>query len=266
MSVEPVILVTGASRGIGHAAVELLLNGTEKFGKARVVALQRTLPEPLVELAARSDGNLALVQGDVTNPEDNARAVSTALDRWGHIDALILNAGIIIEERIADSNLERFAHVLNVNTVSLIATLKAALPALRASKGRVVMVSSGAATGRTSAWSAYNASKAALNAIARTLANEEPEIAVFSVRPGVVYTEMQTEIRAGTAMSAEEKEKFLSLHREGKLLAPRLPAHVIAALAMNGTRESPVMPDGTGMGATGGFLYWDVEQLADFRE
>lgn len=162
--------------------------------------------------------------------------------------------------------------MLNVNTVAPIAALKAALPALRASHGRVVLVSSGAATGRTTGWCAYkcvsadSASKAALNAVARTLANEEPDIAVFSVRPGVVDTEMQTEIRAASRMNEAEKEKFLALHRNGQLLAPRVPAHVIAALAINGTRDVPAMPDGSGMGATGGFLSWDAEQLADFRE
>ena len=265
MSVAPVVLVTGGSRGIGLAAVELLLRGTSKFGPCRVVALQRTTPSALAALAARSDGGLALIEGDVTSADDNARAVSTALDRWGHLDALILNAGVIAEERIADADLATFAHVLNVNTVALIATLKPALPALRTSHGRVVFVSSGAAVGHTSGWCAYNASKAALNAVARTLANEEPDVAVFSVRPGVVNTEMQTEIRAAAAMSAHEKDKFVALHRDGKLLAPEQPAHVLAALAVNGSRESPLMPDGTPMGAAGGFLSWDVPQLADFR-
>lgn len=162
--------------------------------------------------------------------------------------------------------------MLNVNTVAPIAALKAALPALRTSHGRVVLVSSGAATGRTSGWCAYkcvsanSASKAALNAIARTLANEEPDVAVYAIRPGVVDTEMQTEIRAASQMSTQEKEKFLALHRDGQLLAPRVPAHVIAALAVNGRRDTPKMPDGSAMGATGGFLSWDAEQLADFRE
>lgn len=103
MPVAPVVVITGASRGIGLAAVEMLLNGTSKFGPARVVALQRSMPEPLAALAARAEGNLALIQGDVTQAEDNARAVSAALDRWGHVDALILNAGVIAEERIADT-------------------------------------------------------------------------------------------------------------------------------------------------------------------
>ena len=114
--------------------------------------------------------------------------------------------------------------------------------------------------------SANSASKAALNAIARTLANEEPDVAVYAIRPGVVDTEMQTEIRAASQMSTQEKEKFLALHRDGQLLAPRVPAHVIAALAVNGRRDTPKMPDGSAMGATGGFLSWDAEQLADFRE
>lgn len=80
-----------------------------------------------------------------------------------------------------------------MNLVSLVTTLHYALPHLRKSPtgcGRVVFTSSGASTGNYAGWSAYNASKAGANALMRTLANEEKSIAAWSVRPGVVATEV----------------------------------------------------------------------------
>jgi NAD(P)-dependent dehydrogenase (short-subunit alcohol dehydrogenase family) len=69
--------------------------------------------------------------------------------------------------------------------------LKVAIPHLRQSRGRCIFTSSGAATGAYSAWSAYNASKAALNSLCRTVATEEADITFVAVRPGVVDTGMQ---------------------------------------------------------------------------
>lgn len=95
---------------------------------------------------------------------------------------------------------ESFARQMDSNLTSVITMLHHAIPHLRRSPtgcGKAVFVSSGAATGQTAAWGAYNASKAALNAIARTLANEEPSLAVWAVRPGVVDTEVRAMARAG---------------------------------------------------------------------
>lgn len=111
----------------------------------------------------------------------------------------------------------------------------------------------------------YSASKAALNAYARTLANEEKDIACFSVRPGVVDTDMQGLIRATTEMPTEQQAKFLSMHKNGELLSPEKPAHVLAALAVQGTRKEPVGEDGTPLGATGTFCSWDDASLSAYQ-
>jgi NAD(P)-dependent dehydrogenase (short-subunit alcohol dehydrogenase family) len=73
--------------------------------------------------------------------------------------------------------------------------IKEAIPYLRSSRGSVIFVSSGAATNAYSGWSAYSASKAAINSIAQSLALEEPTITSLAIRPGVVDTEMQNDIR-----------------------------------------------------------------------
>ena len=90
-----------------------------------------------------------------------------------------------------------------------------------------------------SSWGPYGASKAALNHVALTLAAEEPKITTVSIRPGVVDTEMQRDIREtyNEHMDQKDMEKFNSLHRTGQLLKPEQPGHVIAKLALDGARE-----------------------------
>lgn len=199
-SPRPVVLVTGASRGLGLSICKTLLDGSSTLSPANVISLSRTLTADLRALSSRppKDGphgaTLHAIQGDVCEPAANQAAVNAALDHFGRLDALILNAGTISFEKISEMDPASFAHILQVNTVSLLTTIQAALPHLRSAKhgGKVVFVSSGAATGGTAGWAAYNASKAALNSLCRTLANEEPTIACWAVRPGVVDTEVST--------------------------------------------------------------------------
>ncbi len=190
------------------------------------------------------------------------------MSTFGRLDSVVLNAGVVSTERIASLTPESFAEMLNVNTVSLVTTLSAALPELRKSnRATAVFVSSGAATGNIAGWTAYNASKAGMNAIARTLANEEDGVAVFAVRPGVVDTDMQTLLRGKgkDAMKEEEMERFMTLHKEGKLLRPEQPAFTIAALATKGSRDEPRGKDGKGLGGVGAFVTWNEDVLEGYK-
>jgi NAD(P)-dependent dehydrogenase (short-subunit alcohol dehydrogenase family) len=71
-----------------------------------------------------------------------------------------------------------------------------------------------------------------------TLGVEEPDVTTVAVRPGVVDTDMQREVRANAdVMDAEDAEKFRRLHRDGKTLKPELPGNVIARLAVGADKE-----------------------------
>jgi len=111
----------------------------------------------------------------------------------------------------------------------------------------------------------YSASKAAMNAYSRTLACEESSIACFSVRPGVVDTDMQVQIRTTNLMPPEQRAKFVSLYEDNKLLPAEKPGHVLAALAVNGSRSDPVLPNGKAMGAQGEFASWDDPFLDQYQ-
>lgn len=115
---------------------------------------------------------------------------------------------------------------------------KAALPHLRESKGRIILTSSGAANTGYIGWGLYGSTKAALNHLALTLKNEEPEVTTVSVQPGVVDTDMQLEIREEhLSYMGSDAQKFTSIHKDGKLLRPEQPAHVFAKLALDAPHE-----------------------------
>lgn len=128
---------------------------------------------------------------------------------------------------------------------------------MRKSKGRIILTSSGAAVGAYQGWGAYGAGKAVLNHLASTLGEEEPDVTTISIRPGVVDTEMQREIRElhNTTMSEKDAAKFASLKKDGGLLTPEQPGHVIAKLAV-----------GADKALSGKFLTWNDETLKAFQD
>ncbi|SAM85001.1 related to dehydrogenase [Ustilago bromivora] len=270
---KPVVLLTGASRGLGLAILRLLLTGSppchaSPIPASRVVTISRTIPSDLSSLQSCHPSDLICIQGDVTCASTNEAAVSAAVGKLGGLDSIILNAGVVETQRIESLSPSSLAKMLNINTVSLVTTLSPALSYLRESANpTVVFVSSGAATGNISGWAGYNASKAAMNAIARTLANEEEKIAVFAVRPGVVDTDMQTLLRAKgkDQMKEQEAKRFLDLYQNAKLLKPQQPAWTIAALATRGTRQMPKGKDGKAFGEVGAFLTWNEDVLEGWK-
>ncbi|KAE8233896.1 hypothetical protein CF326_g1068 [Tilletia indica] len=272
----PCILLTGASKGIGLATLRLLLELPKSLkypsteAPPSIVTISRSIPDELQQLASQYGDRVELVQGDVTSQEVNAKAVQRAEEKYGRLDALILNAGVLGMGKQGEVAPETFAEVINVNLVSLHSTIQAALPLLRKSPsglGKVVLVSSGAAVSAVAGWGAYCVSKAGAVTLGKILAIEEKDLAVWSVRPGVVDTYMQSQIRSDGAAHMEEstRKRFIDSHSGGKLLPAHAPAHVLCTLALRGTREEPRTAEGAGAGAEGAFISWDSEELKDWR-
>lgn len=192
----PVVFVVGASRGLGLSIVEILLNGSKTLEPANVVSLSRSQTDAINKLSSEqrpSETSLIAVQGDASNDSDCKKAIDQAIQKWGRLDAIILNAGTIEYARLSTGNPSELVDQISSNVAMILKPVHHSIPHLLSSPtgcGKAVFVSSGASTGQTAAWGAYNASKAAMNAIARTLANEEKNLAVWAVRPGVVDTEV----------------------------------------------------------------------------
>nr|POF13252.1 putative oxidoreductase c30d10.05c [Quercus suber] len=250
-SQHKVIIVTGASRGIGLAIAHYLLKQSHKL-----VLVARS-EQPLRELEKEYSEQVAILAGDLQDFSIGSRAVQLAKDRWATLDGVIINHGVLDPvKRIVDSSPEEWRASFDVNFFSAVALAKAAIPDLRKSKGRIIFTSSGAATNGYPTWGAYGSTKAAMNHLVMTLANEEKDITSVSIRPGVVDTEMQRDVREKhtKVMDAKDATKFTDLLKNGNLLRPEQPGHVIAKLVLDASHE-----------LSGQFLTWNAEELKRFQ-
>ncbi len=196
----PNVLVTGAARGIGRAiALHLAAEGWEVHAGVRQAADGEAL------VAAAGGGSLVPVALDVTDAAQ-LDALGDALPE--RLDALVNNAGIAVGGPVEALELEALRHQLEVNVVGPVAVAQAALPALRAARGRMVFISSIGGRVTSPMLGAYSASKYGIEALADALRIElRPwDIKVALVEPGAIDTDMWR----GAMDTADETEASLS--------------------------------------------------------
>ncbi len=231
---QHVALVTGAGRGIGRTtAFELARRG------ARVGALARTEPEitEVVEQINAMGGTALALTCDIAHLESLTAAVEQLTQQLGVVDILVNNAAIIGPlGPTTEVDPQAWTQTLAINLLGSFYAARLVLPGMiDGGWGRIINVSSGAAQGQGIVRaSAYSVSKAGLDMLTRTLAAEldGSDVAVASVYPGVVDTEMQAELRQAPPeqFGAATSARFHGLHVRGELLNPALPAKLIAAL------------------------------------
>jgi len=174
-------LITGGGAGIGAATAALF-----RREGAKVLVVDRDAKQ------LRRAKGVATFAADVADPGAAKVAVRLALERFGRLDILVNNAAMRNYSAVADATPEEWRQVLDVNLVGAAAWARAALPALRKSgRGSIVNVSSCYALTGRKGMAIYDASKAALVALTRTLAHEEAGrgIRVNAVCPGSTYTD-----------------------------------------------------------------------------
>ena len=184
-----VVVVTGASAGIGAALAELV---ARSGGRPVLVARREA---ELRDVAARCGTEALTVVADVTRRDDVTRAMAAALEHFGHVDVWVNNAGRAITRMVSELTDDDLDDMVRVNVKSALYGMQAVLPHFRArGKGQIVNVSS--MLGRVPMApfrSAYSASKHMLNALTANLRMElaasHPGIHVTSVHPGVVATD-----------------------------------------------------------------------------
>ena len=187
-STPPVALVTGATSGIGREiARDLALTHV-------VYAVGRNA-ERLAELGGFDDESSVIpVQADINDPDAMA-ALVTELDR---LDVLVHSAGVVGQSHVAETPREEWMRQLATNVVAPAELTRLTLPLLRASRGTVVFIGSGAGTRASANLAAYAATKHALRALADSLRLEEAAagVRVSTVAPGPVDTSMQEQMQA----------------------------------------------------------------------
>ena len=219
-------LVTGAGRGIGRSvAQQLAVCG------ARVVLVARSREQ--LEAAAQeirdAGGDARALAVDIAD----AAAVERAFRESGPVDILINNAGVVQPIAPAvDADPASWAYNIAVNLNAVFYTCHYALPhMIEQGWGRIVNVTSGAARGTTTTWSAYSAAKAGVEAFTGVLAREAgPQgVRANAVRPGIVDTSMQAELRVATEeqFGRDNLDRFRGYKERGLLRSPEDPARLI---------------------------------------
>ena len=136
---DTVVVITGATSGIGVAAARLLVEagGKVALGGRRVNRLHNLVAE-------LGEENCVGVVCDVTIPADNARLVSAAIERWGRLDSVVANAGIGMYGGIMDNSDERIGEMMQTNFAGTVWTIRAAIPEMLRTTGGgdVVIVAS----------------------------------------------------------------------------------------------------------------------------
>lgn len=238
------IIITGASRGIG-ASLAYQMSSISKqksihFDLLLTATNEMKLSQVVDQCASHNHCKVSKIVGDITESSVINSIVKFVQSEWnGAVDVLIHNAGIIDPIKkiadMSDQDLETFERNVNVNFTSVVKLTNKLLTFLRATKGNVLFISTGAATGPIDGWSAYCSSKAALLMFANCLATEEKDngIRVLSVRPGVVATDMQKRIRETGKGNMNSYDYFKELHETGKLIDPDLVAQRICPVALD---------------------------------
>jgi NAD(P)-dependent dehydrogenase (short-subunit alcohol dehydrogenase family) len=179
---SPVAIVTGAADGIGLAIARLLLRSGW-----RVAALD--LPGAGLARRFAKLRRATILEGDVAEEETAARAVASALERFGRLDGVVSNAGISRNKPIRQLTLEEWHRVLDVNLTAAFLFARAAETALRRSKGAMVLIASSRALMSEANTEAYSASKGGLVALTHALSiSFAPDVRVNCISPGWIRT------------------------------------------------------------------------------
>lgn len=193
-----VVLVTGASRGIGYSAAKALA-----AAGAHVIALARTSGglEQLDDEIQKAGGSATLVPLNLRDFTALDRLGQSIFERWGKLDGFFANAGSLgVLTPLAHLEPKTFQELIEVNVIANWRLIRSLDPVLRASDaGRVVFVSSGAARKHTPFWGGYGMAKAALESLALTYAAEcaTTHVKVNVLNPGPVRTAMRAKAMPG---------------------------------------------------------------------
>jgi len=210
---DKVVIITGASSGIGYATALSLA----KEGAKLVVGARRTdRLEKLVKEIEENNGEILSQKFDVTKKSDCDDLVNTAIKKWGKVDVLINNAGLMPLSFVKNLKVDEWDQMIDVNIKGVLYCTAAVLPHMRESKsGHIINISSVAGRIVFPAGSVYCATKHAVTAFSEGLRQElspRNNIRVTTIEPGVVSTELTNTI------TDESLEKFVESSKKMEAL------------------------------------------------
>ncbi len=186
--------VSGASSGFGEA---IALSLAEAGAKVALSARREDRLQALKKTIENKGGVAVVIVADFSKEVEAANAVREAEKAFGKLDILINNAGVMYLEPVADADLGRWRHMLELNVLGLIAASQAALPGMKARHdGHIVNIASTAGRIANPNGGGYSASKFAVVAFSEALRKEtyQDNIRVTVIEPGVAQTELRDHI------------------------------------------------------------------------
>jgi 3-oxoacyl-[acyl-carrier protein] reductase len=223
-----VAIVTGASKGIG-AAIALDLASE---GAAVVVnyASSKEGADRVVNEVVRKGGKAIAVQGDIAKKGDIERLFSQAISTFGKLDILVNNAGVYEFAPLENVTPEHFRKMFDLNVLGLILACQEAAKRFGPGGGSIINISSVAATSSPPTTSVYSATKAAVDAVTRSLAKElgPRNIRVNSINPGMVETEG---VRSSGIAESDFRKQVEAQTPLGRIGQPRDIAPAVVFLA-----------------------------------
>jgi NAD(P)-dependent dehydrogenase (short-subunit alcohol dehydrogenase family) len=214
MAKPKVVLITGAAHGIGRATARQLLDDGWLVGAVDVARPE--LERAFGKLARR----VLLIEGDIGDEAAAKRAVTETIERFGQLDGVVSNAGIMIRKPIRQLTIAEWRRVLDVNLTAAFLLAKAAERALAQTKGAFVSIASTRADMSEPNTEAYSASKGGLVALTHALAMSLAPVRVNCVSPGWIATKDYDKLR----------RKDHAQHPAGRVGRPEDIAEVVAWL------------------------------------
>ena len=210
---DKVVIITGASSGIGYATALSLAKERAKL----VVGARRTdRLESLVKAIEENNGEILAQKLDVTKKSDCDDLVNTAIKKWGKVDVLVNNAGLMPLSFVKNLKVDEWDQMIDVNIKGVLYCTAAVLPHMRETKsGHIINISSVAGRIVFPAGSVYCATKHAVTAFSEGLRQElspRNNIRVTTIEPGVVSTELTNTI------TDESLEKFVEASKKMEAL------------------------------------------------
>lgn len=191
---DRIALVTGASSGIGEATALAL---AEQGAKVAIAARRKERLEQLADTLAGLGAEPLVLVADLASEAEAQRIVKDTEARYGRLDILINNAGVMYLEPVAEADLGRWRRMLELNVLSLIASTQAALGGMRERRdGHIVNISSVAGRVANPNSAAYAATKFGVVGFSESLRREvyKDRIRVSVIEPGLVDTELRDHI------------------------------------------------------------------------
>lgn len=209
MSSDKVVLITGASSGIG-AGIARELAGT---GAKLLLGARRTdRLEALAEDIRAQGGEVITRRLDVTDRADVAAFAAAAQKAWGRVDVLVNNAGIMPLSLMASLKVDEWDRMVDVNIKGVLYGIAAVLPQMTARRsGHIVNIASIGALAVVPTAAVYCATKYAVRAISDGLRQEHSDIRVTCIHPGVVESELAHTITDPVAVEAMKTYRAIAL-------------------------------------------------------